>query len=64
MFLLIENGKIIAEEECLGNACEHQMVLNECGRNVIVLDEDEFWDQQAMIAEMADAHENGMTLWQ
>ena len=55
MFLLIEKGKIIAEEECLGNACEHQMVLNECGRNVIVLDEDEFWEQQAMIAEMADA---------
>ena len=46
MFLLIENGKIIAEEECLGNACEHQMVLNECGQNVIVMDEGDFWEQQ------------------
>ena len=63
MFLLIENGKIIAEEECLGNACEHQMVLNECGQNVIVMDEDDFWEQQAEIAEMADAHQNGVKLW-
>ena len=63
MFVLIENGQIIAEEECLGNACEHQMVLNECGRNVIVLDEDEFWEQQAMIADMAAAHENGTKVW-
>ena len=28
MFVLVEDGQIIAEEECLGNACEHQMVLN------------------------------------
>ena len=63
MFLLIENGKVIAEEECFGNACEHQMVLNECERNVIVMDENEFWTQQAEIAEMVDAHQNGVKLW-
>ena len=63
MFVLVENGKVIAEEECYGNACEHQMVLNECERNVIVMDENEFWNQQAEIAEMADAHQNGVKLW-
>ena len=63
MFLLIEKGKVIAEEECFGNACEHQMVLNECGQNVIVMDEDDFWDQQAAIAEMKEAHEHGTKIW-
>lgn len=63
MFVLVENGNVIAEEECYGNACEHQMVLNECERNVIVMDENEFWNQQAEIAEMADAHQNGVKLW-
>ena len=64
MFVLIENGKIIAEEECYGNACEHQMVLNECERNVRVMDENDFWDQQAEIAEMQAAAEKGTKLWQ
>ena len=63
MFVLIENGKIIAEEECYGNACEHQMVLNECERNVCVMDENDFWDQQAEIAEMQAAAEKGTKLW-
>ena len=63
MFVLIENGNVIAEEECYGNACEHQMVLNECERDVIVMDENEFWMQQAAIAEMQAAHENGVKLW-
>ena len=63
MFVLIENGNVIAEEECYGNACEHQMVLNECERDVIVMDENEFWMQQAEIAEMQAAHEKGTKLW-
>lgn len=63
MFVLVEDGQIIAEEECLGNACEHQMVLNECGQNVIVMDEDDFWNEQAEIADMTKAHENGTKLW-
>ena len=63
MFVLIENGNVMAEEECYGNACEQQMVLNECERDVIVMDENEFWMQQAEIAEMQAAHENGVKLW-
>ena len=63
MFVLIENGNVIAEEECYGNACEHQMVLNECERDVIVMDENEFWMQQAESVEMQAAHENGVKLW-
>ena len=43
--------KLLCEEEYMVMFCEHQMVLNECGRNVIVLDEDDFWEQQAMIIE-------------
>jgi hypothetical protein len=46
MFVLVENGKVIAEEQDLGNACEHQMVLNECERNVIVWKKNEFEEQQ------------------
>ena len=72
MFVLIENGNVIAEEQDYGNACELQMVLNEDGRDVIVMDEidlnvvyktNDFWDQQAEIAEMQAAAEKGTKLW-
>ena len=46
MFVLgLRMEKLLLRKNALVMICEHQMVLNECGRNVIVLDEDDFWEQ-------------------
>jgi len=61
-YVLIEKGVVISEEGCFGNAAELQMVLEEMGRKVTVMEESVYWGQMSEIAEMQQAAESGVSL--
>tara|TARA_R110001592_G_scaffold355843_1_gene656943 strand:+ start:280 stop:474 length:195 start_codon:yes stop_codon:yes gene_type:complete len=61
-YVLIEKGVVISEEGCLGNAAELQMVLEEMGRKVTIMEEGLYWNQMSEIAEMQQAAESGVSL--